>query len=492
VGRYVLALDQGTTSSRAILFDSEGDICGIAQRELSQGFPHPGWVEHDPEEIWASQVETGREVLQTAAVSSQEVAAIGVTNQRETTIVWDRRTGKAIYPAIVWQDRRTAADCDALRETGQSARVEEITGLVVDSYFSATKLAWLLKHVGRSDHENLAFGTVDSFLLWRLTGGKVHATDVTNASRTMLFDIARGEWSDELLDLFQIPKQMLPEVRDTSCEFGTTSEFGSTLPVLSLVGDQHAATFGQACFRPGMAKATFGTGCFLLEHVGTQPVRSKHRLLTTPTWRLNGQTEFALEGSVFVAGAAVQWLRDQMGFIATSDESELVARSVPDTAGVYVVPAFVGLGAPYWDQHARGTIVGLTRGAGKAQIVRATLDGIAYQCKDVVEAMQSDSGVRLGELRVDGGACRNDYLLQFQADILGVPVVRPTVLETTALGAAYLAGLQAGVWADRAELESHWQADRTFTPSISTEEREEKYGKWREAVARSRNWDAAR
>ncbi|MGV3616787.1 MAG: glycerol kinase GlpK [Fimbriimonas sp.] len=482
MSRYILALDQGTTSSRAILFDREGTPQAVAQRELPQSYPTPGWVEHDPEVIWGTQIAAAREVLRTVDVA--EVAAIGITNQRETTLLWERQTGAPVHPAIVWQDRRTAEACAALPEETIRAK----TGLIADAYFSATKLRWLLDHVPHLDPERLAFGTVDSFLLWRLTGGAVHATDVTNASRTLLFDIHEGRWSPDLLDLFQIPASVLPEVVPSSGIVGHTTPdlFGRPLPIAGIAGDQQAACFGQACFRPGMVKSTYGTGCFLLAPTGAEARQSANRLLTTLTATPGGHREYALEGSVFAAGAAVQWLRDELGIIARADEIDALAASVPDTAGVHVVPAFAGLGAPYWDPYARGAILGLTRGAGRAHIARATLQSIAFQCRDVLDAMARDRGAPFEEIRVDGGAAANDLLMQMQAEILGIPVVRPRVTETTALGAAYLAGLATGFWSSPEEIESLWKRDRTFTPAWSPEIRENAYTGWCQAVQRVR------
>jgi glycerol kinase len=481
----ILALDQGTTSSRALLFDRDGSVAAQAQREFRQFYPQPGWVEHDAEEIWASQFSVAGEVCR------QEVRAIGIANQRETTILWDRRTGEAVCPAIVWQDRRTAPVCDALVAEGLSEPVRERTGLVIDSYFSATKLAWMLDNVPgarkRAEQGDLAFGTVDSFLVWKLTEGERHVTDPTNASRTMLYDIHSGKWDEELLGRFDIPQAILPEVVPSSGVLGETRLFGGRIPISGLAGDQQAATFGQACFRPGMAKSTYGTGCFLLINIGPAARPSTHRLLTTIAWA-TPEVEYALEGSVFVAGAAIQWLRDELGLIGRAADSEALALSVPDTGGVYLVPAFAGLGAPYWDPYARGTLVGMTRGTGRAHIARAALEAIAYQCRDVLEAMRLDSGLPLTEIRVDGGAARNDFLMQFQADILGVPVVRPTVTETTALGAAYLAGLAVGFWSSRSEIESLWAVDRTFKPKMEADERESLCAGWKRAVARSQDW----
>ncbi|MFZ4507878.1 MAG: glycerol kinase GlpK [Fimbriimonas sp.] len=481
MSRYILALDQGTTSSRAIVFSHEGFPVASAQQEIRQYYPRPGWVEHDPEDIWESQLSVARLALQRAAIQPQDVVAIGITNQRETTLIWDRRTGRALHPAIVWQDRRTAEFCERIKP--DEAWLNARTGLLADSYFSATKLAWLLEIVEGArrlaDDGHLAFGTVDSFLLWRLTEGRVHATDVTNASRTLLFDIHRREWSDELLEFFGIPRSVLPEVMASSEVVGETTLLGGTIPIAGIAGDQQAATFGQACFLPGRAKSTYGTGCFILVPTGSEQPVTDSKLLTT----LTATGDFSLEGSVFVAGAAIQWLRDEMGLIGSAEESETIARSVPDSAGVVVVPAFAGLGAPYWDSAARGAVVGLTRGTGRAHVVRATLESIAFQCHDVLSAMGL---MHLRELRVDGGAVTNDFLMQFQADILGIPVVRPRVTETTALGVAYLAGLATGYWDSRDEIESLWAVDRVFEPGMSEPDRKDHLDRWHEAVDRVR------
>ncbi|MCW5943606.1 MAG: glycerol kinase GlpK [Fimbriimonadaceae bacterium] len=492
MSRYVFALDQGTTSSRAILFDHTGAPVQVAQREFPQIFPQPGWVEHDPEAIWRSQLEVARGAM--VGVDPAEVAAIGIANQRETTVLWDRRTGEPIGNAIVWQDRRTADLCERLRSEGHEPSFRAKTGLLLDPYFSGTKLRWMLDAAPdvreRAQRGDLAFGTVDAYLLWRLTGGRVHATDVTNASRTLLFDIHRFEWDEELLSILGIPRAVLPEVRSCSEVFGETdpSLFGRPIPIAGIAGDQQAATFGQGCLRPGMVKNTYGTGCFLLANTGPTPVASPNRLLTTPAWRIGGATTYALEGSVFVAGAAIQWLRDELGLIASASEAEALAASVPDTGGVFVVPAFAGLGAPYWDPYARGTIVGLTRGTTKAHLVRATLESLAYQTLDVLEAMRLDSGAPIRELRVDGGASQNDLLMQVQADLAGVPVVRPTVTESTAFGAAALAGLAVGFWASAEEAVGGPRAERTFEPSMSADERECRLAEWRRAVDRSHGW----
>ena len=480
MSRYVLALDQGTTSSRAILFDREGKPVATAQRELPQSYPSPGWVEHDAEVIWATQLSAAREALRTVAV--EEIAAVGIANQRETTVIWDRESGIPAHPALVWQDRRTAERCEELRAEGWEPRVQGLTGLLLDSYFSATKLEWLLQRF--EEPERLAFGTIDSFLLWRLTGGTVHATDATNASRTLLYDIHRREWSPDLLNLFRVPASVLPRVVPSSGIVGHTHPdlFGRAIPIAGIAGDQQAACFGQACFHPGMVKSTYGTGCFLLAPTGKEAVASTHRLLTT----VSAPEGYALEGSVFAAGAAVQWLRDELGIIARADEIDALAASVRDTAGVHVVPAFVGLGAPYWDPHARGAILGLTRGSGRAHIARATLESIAFQCRDVLEAMSQDRGEPFREVRVDGGAAANDLLMQMQADLLGVPVIRPKVTETTALGAAYLAGLATGFWTSQEEIAGLWQRDRMFEPAWTEDRREAAYAGWQSAVRRVR------
>jgi glycerol kinase len=491
----ILALDQGTTSSRAIVFDHAGLPVASAQRPFEQKFPAPGHVTHDPEAIWESQLSVAREVV--AAVGGPErIAAIGIANQRETTIVWDRATGEPVADAIVWQSRITAAACERLREAGHEPLFRERTGLPLDAYFSGPKIAHILDSApglrNRAESGELAFGTVDTFLLWRLTSGAVHATDVSNASRTLLFDVHRLVWDDELLALVNVPRSLLPEVRPTSGAFGETdpSIFGRPIPIASMAGDQQAATFGQACFGIGQAKNTYGTGAFLLMNTGERPVASKHGLLTTIAWQLaaGGPVTYALEGSVFSAGSSVQWLRDGLGLIEASADVEALAARVEDSGGIYLVPAFTGLGAPYWDPHARGTIVGLTRGSGVAEIARATLEAIAYQVRDVIDSMAADSGARLATLRVDGGAAANDLLLGFQADILDVPVERPTVAETTALGAAYLAGLAIGYWKDQAEIEANWQLDRRFEPSMAADRREQLVRGWHRAVERSRAW----
>jgi len=490
---YVLALDQGTTSSRAIVFDEHARALGTAQSEFRQLYPQPGWVEHDPEEIWRTQIDCARGALERAGVKAADLAAIGITNQRETALIWDRATGKPIHNAIVWQDRRTSGHCERLAQAGHEGLVRARTGLVIDPYFSGTKIAWLLEHVpgarARAEAGALAFGTVDSWLIWKLSGGAVHVTDVSNASRTMLYDIARGEWDAELLDILNVPRALLPEVRPSSGAFGETVAelLGGRVRIAGVAGDQQAALFGQGCHAPGMAKNTYGTGCFMLLHCGGERIVSRHGLVTTYAARID-TPEYALEGSVFVAGAVVQWLRDGLRMIRASVDIEELAGRVPDCGGVFFVPAFVGLGAPYWDPHARGTIVGLTRGSTEAHIARAALESIAFQSAEVLGAMQQDAGMQLSELRVDGGAAANDLLMQFQADLLGVPVVRPRVLETTALGAAYLAGMATGVWRDRREIAAQWRAERRFVPTMSRDESASRIAHWRRAVEHARGW----
>ena len=495
--KYVLALDQGTTSSRAILFDQSGKGVCVAQKEFTQIYPKAGWVEHDPMEIWGTQIGVAQEALQKLGARPDELAAIGITNQRETTIVWEKATGKPVYNAIVWQCRRTAGICDELKARGLEAYVRENTGLVLDAYFSGTKVKWILDNVpgarDRARKGELLFGNVDTWLIWNLTKGKVHCTDYSNASRTMLFNIKDLQWDAKILKEMDIPLAMLPEVKPSSCVYGKTDPqiFGGVeLPIAGDAGDQQAALFGQACFSEGMAKNTYGTGCFMLMNTGTKRVPSTNGLLTTIAWGADGKVEYALEGSIFVAGAAIQWLRDEMKMIETAAQSEEVAKAVDDTNGVYLVPAFVGLGAPYWDMYARGTVVGLTRGAGRSHVVRAALESIAYQTRDVLKAMQDDSGITLKALKVDGGAVANNFLMQFQSDILGVPVDRPKVTETTAMGAAFLAGLAVGFWKDKAEIAAKWGVDRTFKPAMDAALREKKYAGWVQAVQRSRNWEA--
>jgi len=493
--KYILSLDQGTTSSRAILFDHAGSIVAVAQKEFPQIFPKPGWVEHDPRDIWSSQAGVAAEVLTKASVGAADVAAIGITNQRETTLVWDRFTGKPIHNAIVWQDRRTAGVCDRLRARKLDRVIRKKTGLVIDAYFSATKVQWILQNVRgareRAKAGNLAFGTVDSWLIWNLTGGKVHVTDASNASRTMLYDISKGDWDDELLKLFGVPRSMLPAVRSSSEVYGMTNLLGAPIPIAGIAGDQQAALFGQACTKPGMAKNTYGTGCFMLMNTGTKRIASKNNLLTTVAWRIGDRTEYALEGSIFIAGAVVQWLRDGLEFFRSAAEIEALAAGVSDTGGVYLVPAFAGLGAPHWDQYARGTIVGLTRGSTKAHIARAALEGIVLQVMDVLKAMEADAGIKLKELRVDGGASANDLLMQLQADLLNVPVVRPKVAETTALGAAYLAGLAVGFWKNQADIARQWQVDKRFKPAMKTAARGKITKGWERALSRAKAWEEA-
>jgi glycerol kinase len=491
--KYVLALDQGTTSSRAILFDEEGRPVSVSQREFGQIFPQPGWVEHDAVEILRTQRETAREAFDRSGVALKDVMALGITNQRETTILWDRQSGEPIHNAIVWQDRRTAALCAELKSLGAESLVRERTGLVIDPYFSGTKIAWLLDNVpgarARAERGELAFGTVDTWLAWHLTGNRTHVTDVSNASRTLLFNIHMNDWDPELLRLLDVPRAILPDVHPSAHAFGMVPAalLGEPLVIGGIAGDQQAAMFGQACHRAGMAKNTYGTGCFMLLHTGDKVVASQSGLVSTACAQTHHK-EYALEGSVFIGGAVVQWLRDGLGFIEKSGDVERLAATVLDTGGVYLVPAFTGLGAPYWDPEARGAIVGLTRGTTRAHIARAALESIAFQSAELLEAMQQDSGQRLTELRVDGGATANDLLMQFQADLLGVPVVRPTVLETTALGAAYLAGLTVDLWSSREKLASHWQPERRFEPRMDKSEREARLSRWREAVERARRW----
>jgi len=489
--RYILALDQGTTSSRAILFDQEFRIVGKAQKEFTQIFPQPGWVEHDPQEIWESQLSVAREVMKTQGVEAHQIAGIGITNQRETTIIWDKETGKPIHNAIVWQDRRTSEICDALKAEGLTEYVREHTGLVIDAYFSGTKIKWLLDHVKVEDPSKLAFGTVDTWLIWNLTGGRLHATDYTNASRTLVYNINELDWDQKMLEVLEIPPEILPEVRSSSGDFGMTDPKwfdGVEIPIRGVAGDQQAALFGQACFEPGMSKNTYGTGCFLLMNTGTQPLKSKSGLLTTLAWGIDGQVNYVLEGSIFIAGAAIQWLRDELKMLDEAPDSEYYAMKASTSEGVYVVPAFAGLGAPYWDMYARGAMFGLTRGTSKAHIIRATLESLAYQTRDVLDAMQKDCGQTITTLRVDGGASANNLLMQFQADILNTPVERPKVVETTAQGAAYLAGLATGFW-QKDQLMTEWQSDAVFTPQMPEEERVKLYSGWQKAVQRTMQWE---
>jgi glycerol kinase len=495
--RFVLAIDQGTTSSRAIVFDHRGAIRGVGQHPTRQIFPQPGWVNQDAEDLWETTCRAIADALDGAAIAADNLSAIGITNQRETTILWNRATGRPVAPAIVWQSRQTVPLVEAIDQRGRSATYQRLTGLVPDAFFSATKIAWLLDRDlelrRRAEAGDILFGTVETWLIWNLTGGKLHVTDVSNASRTMLFDIRGLGWSPELLADLDIPQEILPVVVPCSAVLGETdpSVLGVAIPITGSAGDQQAALFGQACFAPGQAKNTYGTGSFMLMNTGTDAVTSENRLLTTIAWRIGDVVDYALEGAVFITGAAVQWLRDGLGLIEKSSDVESLAASVPDSGGVVFVPALVGLGAPHWDAAARGTLLGLTRGATKAHIARATLDAIAFQTRDVLDAMTADCGISLTELRVDGGAARNDLLMQIQADALGVPVVRPRITETTALGAAYLAGLAIGVWEDRAELAGHWQVDRRFEPRLSESNRETHYQRWREAVERAKGWDYA-
>ena len=492
--KYILAMDQGTTSSRAILFDKNGMIAGTAQKEFTQIFPADGWVEHDAKEIWSTQIGVTSEVLAKLSVKADEIAAIGITNQRETTVIWDKKTGMPIHNAIVWQDRRTAEICGKLKNAGYEKTFKDKTGLILDAYFSGTKAAWILDNVAgaraRAENGELCFGTIDTWLIWKLTDGKVHVTDPSNASRTLMFNIHSGAWDDELLQILNVPKAILPKVASSSEVYGHTmaSLFGGEIAIAGNAGDQQAATFGQACHKKGMAKNTYGTGCFMLLNTGTDAVPSENNLLTTIAWRTNNRTEYALEGSVFIGGAAVQWLRDGLGIIRNSSDVEELAASVPDNGGLYLVPAFTGLGAPHWDPYARGTMVGITRSTTKGHIARATLESIAFQTSDVLQAMMDDSGVSLSELRVDGGASQNNMLMQFQADILGVPVVRPKVTETTALGAAYLAGLAVGFWSTQEEIAKQWQVDRRFEPQMPSAQRDALVMNWQRAVRKARAW----
>jgi glycerol kinase len=494
MSRYILSLDQGTTSSRAIVFDKKGNIISVAQKEFTQIFPQPGWVEHDANEIWSTQLGVATEAVLKAGLTIHDIAAIGITNQRETAVVWDRKTSQPVYNAIVWQDRRTSAYCDELKNDGSSKIIKEKTGLVTDAYFSATKVKWILDNVSgaraKAEKGDLCFGTVDSWLLWKLTNGKVHATDVTNASRTMLYNIYSMQWDEELLKLFGIPASMLPDVRSSSEVYAHTQQLltAAEIPVSGIAGDQQSALFGQMCIQPGMIKNTYGTGCFMLMNTGTRPVESKNNLLTTVAWKINNEVHYALEGSVFIAGAVVQWLRDGLKLIQNSSDIESLALKAEDNGGVFMVPAFTGLGAPYWNQHARGIIVGLTRGSNDAHFARAAVESIAYQTMDVLKAMEADSGIRIAEVRVDGGATVNNYLMQFQADILGTTVIRPSITETTALGAAYLAGLAIGYWDDIKEVEAYWQKDRVFEPSMQEAKRNELQKSWARAVRAAQAW----
>lgn len=494
MAKYVMALDSGTTSNRCILFNERGEMCSVAQKEFTQHFPKPGWVEHEPGEIWSTQLAVAREAMTKIGASAEDIAAIGITNQRETTIVWDKNTGQPVYPAIVWQCRRTSEYCDSLKEKGLTEKFREKTGLVIDAYFSGTKVKWILDHVEgareRAEKGMLLFGTVETWLIWKLTRGAVHVTDYSNASRTMLFNINTLEWDEEILKELGIPRSMLPQARASSEIYGETdpSFFGGRIPIAGAAGDQQAALFGQACFDQGEAKNTYGTGCFLLMNTGSKPVFSKNGLVTTIGWGIGGTITYALEGSIFVAGAALQWLRDELRLIDSAADSEYFAQRVKDTNGCYVVPAFTGLGAPYWDQYARGTIVGLTRGVNKYHIIRATLESLAYQVNDVLEAMKADSGMDLSSLKVDGGASANDFLMQTQADLSSAPVNRPRCVETTAMGAAYLAGLAAGYWKDIEDVKKNWATDKIFVPAIDSEKREQMLEGWKRAVACSYGW----
>ena len=494
MAQYIMALDAGTTSNRCILFNKKGEMCSVAQREFTQYFPQPGWVEHDADEIWASQIGVAVEAMNKIGASAKDIAAIGITNQRETVIVWDKNTGEPVCHAIVWQCRRTSDYCDSLKEKGLTEKFRQKTGLVIDAYFSGTKVKWILDNIpgARQKAENgeLLFGTVETWLIWKLTKGAVHVTDYSNASRTMLFNINTLEWDDEILKELDIPKCMLPEVKPSSCIYGLadSSFLGGQIPIAGAAGDQQAALFGQTCFRPGEAKNTYGTGCFLLMNTGEKPVFSQNGLVTTIAWGLDGKVTYALEGSIFVAGAAIQWLRDEMRLIDSAADSEYMATKVKDTNGCYVVPAFTGLGAPHWDQYARGTIVGITRGVNKCHIIRATLESLAYQVNDVLSAMEADSGIRLSALKVDGGASANNFLMQVQADITAAPVNRPVCVETTAMGAAYLAGLAVGYWKNTDEVLKNWTIDRSFTPSISEEDRAARIKGWNKAVRYAYGW----
>ncbi len=493
--KYILALDQGTTSSRAIVFDHDGNVRSLAQKEVTQIYPHPGWVEQDGMEIWSSQVGVAAEAMTRAGLSAVDMAAIGITNQRETTLVWEKKSGHPVHNAIVWQDRRTAAACDLLKERGLEHIFRKKTGLLLDPYFSGTKLAWILDNVPgarrKGEAGELLFGTVDTWLLWNLTGGRVHATDASNASRTLLFNIHTGAWDEELLELLRVPAAMLPRIEPSSAVYGETDGglFAARIPIAGIAGDQQAALFGQVCAKPGMVKNTYGTGCFMLMHTGKAPVVSNNRLLSTVAWRIDGETEYALEGSVFVAGSAVQWLRDGLGIIKSSADVEELAASVPDNGGLFLVPAFTGLGAPHWDPYARGVLAGITRGATAAHIARATLESIAYQTADLLKAMEADAATALAELRVDGGATANNVLMQFQADLLGVPVVRPKIAEITALGAAYLAGLAVGYWKSRREIAGQWEPERIFSPALERDVVAQLRVKWQRALERAKRWE---
>lgn len=494
MGKYIMALDAGTTSNRCILFNQKGEICSVAQKEFTQYFPKPGWVEHDADEIWSCQLGVAVEAMNKIGAGAADIAAIGITNQRETVIVWDKNTGEPIYHAIVWQCRRTAEYCDTLKARGLTEFFRQRTGLIIDAYFSGTKIRWILDHVEgareRAEKGELLFGTVETWLIWKLTKGRVHVTDYSNASRTLLFNINTLTWDQEILDLLEIPRAMLPEAKPSSCIYGVTdaSYFGGEIPIGGAAGDQQSALFGQTCFQAGEAKNTYGTGCFLLMNTGEKPVFSEHGLVTTIAWGIDDKVYYALEGSIFVAGAAIQWLRDEMHLIDSAADSEYMAKKVPDTNGCYVVPAFTGLGAPYWDQYARGTIVGITRGVNKYHIIRATLESLAYQTNDVLKAMEADSGIKLSALKVDGGASANNFLMQTQADVIGAPVHRPECIETTAMGAAYLAGLSVGYWENRDAVRENWAVDQIFEPQIQEEERQQKTAGWKKAVRYAFDW----
>ena len=494
MGKYIMALDAGTTSNRCILFNQKGEICSVAQKEFTQYFPKPGWVEHDADEIWSCQLGVAVEAMNKIGAGASDIAAIGITNQRETVIVWDKNTGEPSYHAIVWQCRRTAKYCDTLKARGLTEFFRQRTGLIIDAYFSGTKIRWILDHVEgareRAEKGELLFGTVETWLIWKLTKGRVHVTDYSNASRTLLFNINTLTWDQEILDLLEIPRAMLPEAKPSSCIYGVTdaSYFGGEIPIGGAAGDQQSALFGQTCFQAGEAKNTYGTGCFLLMNTGEKPVFSEHGLVTTIAWGIDDKVYYALEGSIFVAGAAIQWLRDEMHLIDSAADSEYMAKKVPDTNGCYVVPAFTGLGAPYWDQYARGTIVGITRGVNKYHIIRATLESLAYQTNDVLKAMEADSGIKLSALKVDGGASANDFLMQTQADVIGAPVHRPECIETTAMGAAYLAGLSVGYWKNKDAVRENWAVDQIFEPQIQEEERQQKTAGWKKAVRYAFDW----
>ena len=491
---YVMALDAGTTSNRAIIFDKNSKIVGVSQKEFTQYFPEPGWVEHDADEIWSTMTTVMKEALEESGLSANDISAIGITNQRETTVVWDKNTGRPVYNAIVWQSRQTASIAEDLKKKGLTEEFKNKTGFTIDAYFSGTKITWILEHVegtrARAEAGDLLFGTIDTWLIWKLTGGKVHVTDYSNASRTLMYNIKELKWDEQLLSYLKVPAKMLPEVKPSSCRYGFTepSILGASVPVSGAAGDQQSALFGQNCFEPGMAKNTYGTGCFMLMNTGTDIYDSKNALVTTIAWGLDGKVEYALEGSIFVAGSAIQWLRDGVRMVDSAPDSEWVAKKVRDTAGVYLVPAFVGLGAPYWDQNARGMIIGITRGTTKAHIVRATLESLAYQTRDVLGAMEADSNIKLASLKVDGGAVANNLMMQFQADILGVPVDRPQIIETTALGAAYLAGLAVGVWSNKEELKTAWKLDVRFEPVMDKSEADKLYKGWQKAVKHSMHW----